>query len=154
MSLNKGDLIPDISLLDQNDLEVAFRSYKGKNVVVYFYPKDFTPGCTKEACSFRDNYSRIESFGAEVIGISGDSPESHRKFAKAYRLSYTILTDSKQKAEKAFGVKRNLFGLLPGRETFIFDKENKLLGKFSSQLAAEKHVDEAIRILEKHSQGK
>lgn len=147
--LELGDQIPDITLKNQDDQSVSFRSYLGKNIVVYFYPKDFTPGCTKEACSFRDNYSLLESYDAEIIGVSGDSPKSHQKFAKAYNLKYTLLSDTNKKAERAFGVKRNMFGLLPGRETFIFDKKGKMIGKFSSAIAATRHVEEAIKVLEK-----
>ncbi|MEL7146790.1 MAG: peroxiredoxin [Bacteroidota bacterium] len=148
--LDKGDKIPDITLEDQNSQSISLRSYIGKNVVVYFYPKDFTPGCTKEACSFRDNYSLLEKYGAAVVGISADSPASHKKFAKAYNLEYTLLSDTHKKAEKAFGVKRNMFGLLPGRETFIFNQQGKLIGKFTSAIAATRHVEEAIKVLKKN----
>ena len=148
MTLNIGDSIPDLSLLNQQNNIVVLKEKIGNPIVVYFYPKDFTPGCTKEACSFRDNYNRIKATGAEVIGISGDSPESHMKFAKRYNLEYTLLSDINRKAEKAFGVKRNLFGLLPGRETFVFDRSGKLINHISSAINPQKHVDESIKTLE------
>ncbi len=149
MSLKIGDKLPLLILRDQNNEIFNLADKIGRNLVVYFYPKNFTPGCTREACSFRDNYNRLIELGAEVIGISGDSTSSHKKFIEAYNLDYTLLSDTKKEAEKAFGVKRNLFGLLPGRETFIFNNKGILLKKFSSQLAATKHVDEAIKILDK-----
>jgi len=149
MGLSTGDKLPNISLLNKDETMVNIQDKIGNNLVIYFYPKDLTPGCTKEACSFRDNYERIVELGAEVIGISNDSPATHRKFTKTYRLNYQLLTDQSKKAEKAFGVERNLFGLIPGRETFIFDKNGILVKKFSSQLAATQHVDEAIKALEK-----
>ena len=149
MNLKKGDKIPDSTLKNQRNEVISLHEKTGKNLVVYFYPKDFTPGCTAEACSFRDNYSRINNYDAEVIGISSDTPKRHEEFAKAYQLDYLLLSDTDKKAEKAFGVKRNLFGMLPGRETFVFDKEGKLAGRFSSAIDAKRHVEEAIKLLEK-----
>lgn len=152
MSLKKGDALPDIQLPNQDREFVSLRQFIGKNVVVYFYPKDFTPGCTKEACSFRDNYNIIQNeLDAEVIGISADSPEQHKKFAGSYNLEYTLLSDENKKAEQAFKVKRNLFGLLPGRETFVFDKMGKMIGSFNSALDATRHVSEAIKLLKENS---
>ncbi|MGB3467953.1 MAG: peroxiredoxin [Cyclobacteriaceae bacterium] len=148
MSLEKGELIPDITLKNQFNKDISLREAIGKNIVVYFYPKDFTPGCTKEACSFRDNYNIIKEYDAEIFGISNDAPDRHHEFAKAYNLEYMLLSDQYRKAEKAFEVQRNLFGMLPGRETFVFDKEGKLVGSFSSALAATRHVEEAIALLE------
>ena len=148
MSLKIGDQIPNIQLRNQLNEPIALRDFIGKNVVIYFYPKDFTPGCTKEACSFRDNYNIIQNeLDAEVIGISGDNPEKHKKFARSFNLEYTLLSDGSKKAEHAFQVKRNLFGLLPGRETFVFNRKGNLVGKFNSATAATKHVDEAIKLL-------
>ncbi|MEL6558289.1 MAG: peroxiredoxin [Bacteroidota bacterium] len=152
MSLKKGDSIPNIQLPNQANELISLDQFKGKNVVVYFYPKDFTPGCTKEACSFRDNYNIIQNeLDAEVIGISGDSPKQHKKFAESYNLEYTLLSDVNKKAEHAFKVKRNLFGLLPGRETFVFDKEGIMIGSFSSAIDATRHVSEAIKLLKEHA---
>lgn len=145
-----GEKVPDITLSDQNGKDFSFEQLVGeKSFVVYFYPKDFTPGCTKEACSFRDSYQDFKELGAEVIGISADSQESHSKFADKYNLPYIFLSDEDKKAREAFGVKPNLLGLLPGRETFVFDKSGKLLHKFNSMNAG-RHMPEALTVLEKN----
>lgn len=149
-TLKIGDSIPNISLLDQNGEKVSLGELKGTTpLVIYFYPKDETPGCIAEACSFRDQYEDFEKAGAKVYGISGDSVDSHAKFAKRLKLNFSLLSDSSKRAEKAFGVERNLFGLIPGRVTFIFDKEGKLQYEFSSAVQATKHISEALRALEK-----
>ena len=145
-----GDKVPDLQLKDQNGDEFNFEKLIGKkSFVVYFYPKDFTPGCTKEACSFRDSYEEFKDLGAEVIGISADTPKSHSKFANKYDLPYLFLSDPDKKARDAFGVKPNLLGLLPGRETFVFNKEGKLLHKFNS-MNAKRHMPEALTVLKKN----
>lgn len=147
--MEKGDLIPDLTLRNQENKEVNLRAYVGKNpLVVYFYPKDNTPGCIREACSFRDQYEEFEDIGAKVFGISQDSVESHKKFSERYRLSFQLLSDKDRKAEKAFGVPRRLFGLLPGRVTFIFDVDGKLIHTFNSSLQPAKHIHESIEALQ------
>ena len=148
--MKKGEMVPDITLKDQDGEDFNFRSLVGeKSFVVYFYPKDFTPGCTKEACSFRDNYEDFKDLGAEVIGISSDSSASHTKFIDRYKLPYIFLSDDKKKARNAFDVKANLLGLLPGRETFVFDRQGKLLHRFNS-MNASKHMSEALDVLKKN----
>lgn len=147
--MKKGDIVPNISLKDQNGNDFSFEELKGKAFVVYFYPKDFTPGCTKEACNFRDSYEDFKELGAEVVGISADSEDSHSSFADKYKLPYILLSDEDKKARKAFGVQPNLLGLLPGRETFIFDKKGKLLHKFNS-MNASRHMPEALAVLRKN----
>jgi len=145
-----GDHIPAIKLKDQNGENFDLKKFVGqKALVVYFYPKDFTPGCTKEACNFRDSYEDFKELGAEVIGVSSDSPKSHAKFAGKYELPYIFLSDKSKKARNAFGVKPNLLGLLPGRETFVFDKEGRLLHKFNSMNAG-RHMSEALAVLKKN----
>ncbi|MFV8224677.1 peroxiredoxin [Christiangramia aquimixticola] len=147
--MQAGDKVPDITLPDQHGNPFSFTELIGKtSVVVFFYPKNFTPGCTREACDFRDHYSRFKELGAEVIGISSDSEKSHSKFISKFDLPYTFLSDGKAKARKAFGVKSNLFGLLPGRETFIFDENGRLLHKFNNMNEG-KHVQEALEVLRK-----
>ncbi len=147
--LNSGDQLPDITLTNQSNESVNLRSSIGAPLVVYFYPKNFTPGCTIEACAFRDNYNRLLELDAKVIGISADSPDSHARFSQKYRLKYTLLSDPERTAEKAFGVKRNLFGVLAGRETFVFDTKGVLVKRISSAINPIKHVDESILALEK-----
>lgn len=145
-----GDKIPDMELKDQHGENFKFSTLAGKrSFIVYFYPKDFTPGCTKEACSFRDSYEDFKELGAEVIGISADSSASHSKFVEKYRLPYIFLSDPNKKARQAFGVKPNLLGLLPGRETFVFNKQGELLHKFNSMNAG-RHMPEALMVLKKN----
>jgi len=115
--------------------------------VIYFYPKDDSPGCTKEACSFRDQFEVFKEADAVIIGISGQSVESHKEFAEKHRLSFTLLSDVGNKVRKLFGVPTNLMGLLPGRVTYIADKKGKVIFIFNSQTKATEHVDEALRIL-------
>ncbi len=150
--LKKGDTIPDIQLPNQEGELISLHSFKGRSpLVIYFYPKNNTPGCTAEACSFRDNYEDFVKLGATVIGISGDSVESHKSVTKKRRLPFTLLSDSKRKAEKAFGVERNLFGLLPGRVTFITDKNGQIIDVFSSVSRPKAHITIALKSLEKIS---
>jgi len=143
-----GSKVPQFSLKDQNGADFDINSILGKkNLVIYFYPKDDTPGCTKEACSFRDQFAVFNDADAMVIGISAQSVESHLQFAKKHRLNFTLLSDEKNVVRKLFGVPSNLFGLLPGRVTYIVNKDGKVVYLFNSQMQAEKHVDEALRIL-------
>jgi peroxiredoxin Q/BCP len=144
-----GDSIPTFTLLDQNNVEVKIKNKVGTPLVIYFYPKDDTPGCTREACGFRDDFEDFADLGAEIFGISSDSPRSHKRFAEKYRLNFTLLSDSKKEVEKLFGVKRNLFGLLLERVTFVVDKEGIVRHIFNSQFEAKKHVQEALNILQK-----
>ena len=149
--LSKGDKIPDITLKDQDGQDVQLKELEGTPVVIYFYPKDNTPGCTKEACEFRDGYEDFEALGAKVYGISADSVKSHERFAAKHRLNFSLLSDPHRKAEKAFGVPRNMFGLLPGRVTFIFDGQSQLIHSFDSALRVDQHTKEALRALKKVS---
>jgi peroxiredoxin Q/BCP len=143
-----GSSIPAFVLTDQNGNLFDINSVLGKkNLVVYFYPKDDSPGCTKEACSFRDQYELFRDADAVIIGISAQSVESHKGFALKYRLSFTLLSDDGNKIRKLFGVPSDFFGLVPGRVTFIADKKGKVVYVFNSQTQATKHVEEALRIL-------
>ena len=143
-----GSSIPVFSLPDQNGNLFDINSVIGKkNLVIYFYPKDDSPGCTAEACSFRDQYEDFKDADAVVIGISGQSVESHKEFAEKHRLSFTLLSDKGNKIRKQFGVPSDLFGLLPGRVTYVADKNGKVIFIFNSQAKAKEHVDEALRIL-------
>jgi len=143
-----GSSIPAFKLPDQNGNLFDINSLIGKkNLVVYFYPKDDSPGCTKEACSFRDQFEVFKEADAVIIGISGQSVESHKEFAEKHRLSFTLLSDEGNKIREQFGVPTNFLGLLPGRVTYIADKTGKVIYIFNSQTQATKHVDEALRIL-------
>lgn len=147
--LKKGEAIPEVTLKNQDGELVNLKDYVGKHaLVVYFYPKDDTPGCTAEACGFRDSHEEFEATGAQVVGISADSVGAHRRFADKHRLNFTLLSDANHAAEKAFGVPRNMLGLLPGRVTYVFNKEGKLISKFNSAMQATRHVKEALQMLD------
>lgn len=141
-----GDTIPSFTLLDQDGNEVHISKDYGKAMVVYFYPKDDTPGCTKEACKFRDDFEQFNDLGVSVFGISGDSVESHKKFAEKYRLPFQLLADTKNKIRKVFGVPSS-FLILPGRVTYVVDNKGVIQYIFNSQFSAEKHIDNALDIL-------
>ncbi len=146
--LKIGSSIPAFTLPDQNGNLFDINSVLGKkNLVIYFYPKDDSPGCTAQACSFQDQFEVFKEADAVIIGISGQSVKSHKEFALKHRLSFTLLSDEGNKVRKQFGVPTNLLGLLPGRVTYIADKTGKVIYVFNSQIQATKHVDEALRIL-------
>jgi len=143
-----GSPIPDFILKDQNGKEINIKDFVGKKkLVIYFYPKDDSPGCTKEACYFRDQFEVFQDADAVIIGISGQSVESHKKFADKYHLSFILLSDKGNNVRKLFGVPANFLGMLPGRVTYIVDKNGIVIYIFDSQTQATKHVDEALRIL-------
>ena len=112
MSLKEGRAAPRFTLQNQNGEEVALKDYRGKNVIVYFYPKDDTPGCTKEACAFRDFNQDIQALGAVILGISPDSPESHRNFIDKYSLNFSLLSDPDRKVMAKYGAfgEKNMYG--------------------------------------------
>jgi len=142
-----GDRAPEFSLPDASGRAVGLGDFRGKRpVVLYFYPKDDTPGCTKEACTFRDQYEDFKSVGAEVIGVSSDSPESHQKFASKYSLPFTLLSDRGGKVRKLYGVPATL-GLIPGRVTFVIDTAGVVRHVFNSQAQAARHVEESLATL-------
>ena len=142
-----GDTIPDFTLLDQDLNSLKSIDLLGFPCVIYFYPKDNTPGCTRQACSFRDQFAEFKDLGATLVGVSNDTPEQHRIFQKRHRLPYRLLSDPKGIVRKKFGVESNLMGLLPGRETFVFDSGGELIHKFNSQLKTEQHTHEALAAL-------
>ena len=143
-----GEPAPDFALPDATGKDVSLAGYRGKPVVLYFYPKDDTPGCTKEACTFRDQYEDFREAGAEVLGVSSDSSESHKKFAAKHKLPFTLLADRGGKVRKLYGVPATL-GLLPGRVTFVIDAGGVVRHVFNSQLDAARHVAEALGVLRK-----
>ena len=144
--LKVGDVAPDFTLPDQDKKNVSLKDYIGKKIVVlYFYPKDFTSGCTAEACAFRDSYEVFTDAGAEVIGVSADSPESHVKFRAEHHLPFTLLSDEKREVSRLYGIGK-ILGLFSVRTTFVMDKTGVVRHIFSSQ-DAKKHIDEAIRIV-------
>ena len=147
MSLKIGDIVPNFTAKDSQGEVFESQNFLGrKPLVIYFYPKDNTPGCTTEACSFRDQYEDFKDLGAEVIGISSDSVKSHHKFAKKHELPFILLSDQNKKLRSLFGVKNNLFGLLPGRVTYIIDRNGVVIYIFDSMNAA-KHIEKALEII-------
>jgi peroxiredoxin Q/BCP len=149
-AINVGDAAPEFELPDASGKRVRLSDFRGKkSVVLYFYPKDDTPGCTKEACSFRDQYEAFKDAGAEVIGVSSDSEASHQKFATKYRLPFTLVADTGGGVRKRYGVPATLPGILPGRMTFVIDRDGVVRHVFNSQLQATKHVDEALGVLKR-----
>ena len=142
-----GDNIPSFSLMDQNGNLFDIDTLIGKKkLVIFFYPQDGSLNCTKEACYFRDLSDVFDEAGAIVIGISGQSVESHKQFAAQNKLNYTILSDSEGNVRKLFGVPTKIFGLVPGRVTYIADRSGKVVYIFESQTDVMRHVDEALKI--------
>ena len=144
MALKVGDKIPDFTAIDTTGKTFESKAIVGqKAAVIYFYPKDNTPGCTAQACSFRDQYQDFTDLGAEVIGISSDSQKSHEKFATQYKLPFTLLSDHDKKIRNMFGVPAGLLGLIPGRVTYVADKNGIIRMIFDSMMAT-KHIEKAL----------
>ncbi|HEY9705524.1 MAG TPA: peroxiredoxin [Allocoleopsis sp.] len=147
MTIKVGDIAPDFTLTSQTGASVSLKDFRSqKSVVLYFYPKDDTPGCTAESCAFRDSYQVFKEAGAEVIGVSSDSTESHQKFASKYNLPFILLSDVGSQLRKSYEVPADLF-ILPGRVTYIIDKEGVIRHIFNSQMNFKAHVDEALKTL-------
>lgn len=144
-----GDVAPDFTLPSQSGEEVSLRDFIGRKrvIVLFFYPKDDTPGCTKEACSFRDGYEQFEELEAEVIGISSDSVRSHERFVEKHGLPFVLLSDEGGEVRKLYGVP-NTLGLFPGRVTYVIDDYGVVRHVFSSQLGVTRHVKQALKALE------
>lgn len=142
-----GTPAPDFELPDQNRNLVSLRQFRGNSaVVVYFYPKDDTSGCTAESCRFRDYLPKFQAAGAQILGISSDSAESHEKFAAKYKLPFPLLSDKGGRVRRLYGVK-STFGVIPGRATFVIDREGILRRVFSAQFTPLRHIDEALAAL-------
>jgi thioredoxin-dependent peroxiredoxin len=142
-----GDQAPDFALESQDGETVTLKGLLGKaEVVLYFYPKDNSPGCTAEAKAFRDSHEVFKDMGAEVVGISSDSVDSHRGFASKCGLPFTILSDEGGRVRRLYGVKSSL-GLIPGRVTYVIDRSGVVRQIFSSQTNPTKHVEEAVKVL-------
>jgi peroxiredoxin Q/BCP len=147
-SVQVGDPAPDFTLPTQDGKSFSLHDMLGKStIVLYFYPKDNTGGCTAEACSFRDNYEVFKQAGAEVIGVSSDSAESHRQFASKHRLPFLLLSDEKGTLRKLYGVPATL-GILPGRVTYVIDKQGIVRHIFNDMLHPQKHISEALQVIQ------
>ena len=148
MTLEINKTAPNFELSDQNGKHHKLSDYRGKRVVLYFYPKDDTPGCTAEACSFRDNYSVFKQNGIEILGVSADSEKSHAKFQEKYELPFTLLSDTKHTVSESYGVwglkkymGREYYGI--NRTTFLIDEEGKLVKIYEKVKPAE-HAQEIL----------
>lgn len=144
-----GDIAPDFELIDAEGISHKLSDYRGKKVVLYFYPKDDTPGCTKEACSFRDSFKEFRDQGIEVIGVSKDSQKSHTKFINKYSLPFTLLSDLDHAVSEAYGVwgpkkfmGKEFLGIK--RATFVIDEEGKILRVYD-QVKPDEHAQEILK---------
>ncbi|MFY7804710.1 MAG: peroxiredoxin [Limnoraphis robusta] len=147
MTVKVGDTAPNFTLTSQTGESVSLGDFLGKTaVVLYFYPKDDTPGCTAEACAFRDSYQVFKDAGAEVIGVSSDSINDHKQFANKYNLPFVLLSDSSNKVRQLYGVPATLW-ILPGRVTYVIDKQGVVRHIFDSMLDFKAHVDQALQTL-------
>lgn len=145
--LKEGDPIPVFELPDQEGKIFRSQDHKGKQpMVIFFYPKDHTPGCTKEVCAFRDQFEEFTEAGVIVAGISADSRASHAKFASRHKLPFPLLSDKGNTVRQAFGVKGHLLNLLPGRETFVFDKDGKLVMRYH-HAGASGHIRNTLKAI-------
>ncbi len=146
-----GAQAPDFTKTTQNGDSITLSQYRGdKAVVLYFYPKDETPGCTAEACTFRDSFEDFVEAGAVVIGVSQDSDSSHKRFAEHHRLPFALVSDGDAVLQKAYGVKKTM-GLVPGRVTYVIDRDGNVQHVFNSLLNAKKHVREALEVVKRLS---
>ena len=152
--MNIGERAPEFELPAAGGKTIRLSDYQGKKtVVLYFYPKDETPGCTIEACKFRDEYEDFVAAGAEVIGVSDDSVEAHDKFAAHHRLPFVLVSDHAGDLRKRYGVKASAFGLIKGRVTFVIDRDGVIRHRFESQVRIGRHVDDALSLVKKLENG-
>jgi peroxiredoxin Q/BCP len=143
-NLKEGDKAPEFALPSQDGSMIRLTGFRGKTVILYFYPKDNTPGCTKEACSFRDDALRFKELKTEILGVSVDDAKSHKDFQKKYNLNFTLLADADKKVTKLYGVK-NLFGLAD-RVTFVIDKEG-VIRKIFPHVDVSHHSEELLEFV-------
>jgi peroxiredoxin Q/BCP len=148
-TLQPGDRAPDFTANDQNGQPVSLADFKGKNVILYFYPKDDTPGCTAESCDFRDNYQSLTGKGFEVIGVSVDSEKSHKKFETKYQLPFTLIADTEHQIVEAYGVwvEKSMYGktyMGTARKTFIINADgiiDKIIDKVDTKNSSQQVLD-------------
>ncbi|MCD9189075.1 MAG: thioredoxin-dependent thiol peroxidase [Pyrinomonadaceae bacterium] len=146
--LNEGDIAPDFTTKDQNGNAVKLSDFKGKRVVLYFYPKDDTPGCTKEACSLRDSFDIFEEKGIKILGVSTDDEKSHQKFITKYNLPFDLLADTEKEIVEAYGVwgEKNMYGKKYfgiNRTTFLIDADGRIV-KIFKKVKVDEHADEVL----------
>ena len=151
MKLKVGDPAPDFKLKDEQRNLRSRDEFRDRKLVIYFYPKDDTPGCRKEACSFRDSYQELMTAGIQVLGISYDSPESHREFKEKYQLPFILLSDQTRKTTKAYGAYAPILGYLsPRRYTYLVDEQGKII-KIFTRVRVEEHASEVLKAFQQES---
>lgn len=153
VELKEGDVAPDFSLSSSLGKSISLKDYRGKKVILYFYPKDDTPGCTKEACSFRDELNKFEKANAAILGVSADDLDSHQKFIDKYNLTFPLLSDTDTNVSKAYGAYqlKNMYGKKYWgivRTTFIIDEKGKI-EKIFPKVKVEGHSEELLALLQK-----
>jgi len=151
--LRVGDKAPDFTLLDEEGRTVRLSDFRGKNIVLFFYPKDMSPGCTREACTFRDYYNEFNNLNTVIIGVNMDPPSKHKKFKEMHNLPFILLSDPTGETIKRYGVGRWL-GIILNRVTFIIDEEGIIRGIYKSQLMPKKHVMKALHTIREMVQKK
>ncbi|NJN25800.1 MAG: peroxiredoxin [Cyclobacteriaceae bacterium] len=142
-----GDTLPVFCLYNQDGKLIDIGLLIGRPLVIYFYPKDDTPGCSRQACSFRDEYHQFTDAGVKVFGISADGIDAHKNFKEKYRLPFDLLSDIENKVRKLLGVPSDLFGFIPGRVTYVIDRKGIVKHIFNNQINATKHVEESLRMI-------
>lgn len=152
--LRVGNEAPDFSAFLEAGTIFRLSYFRGKkNVVLFFYPKDFTPGCTKEVCGFRDHYEVLRKYDAEIVGVSSDTAESHRLFLRRHSIPYTLIPDTSKEIARMYGAVRRLGGILPDakRVTYVIDKNGIVRGVFHHELAVGKHIERSLTLLKRLS---
>ncbi len=149
--LEVGTQAPNFKTIDQNGELVTLEQFRGKKVILYFYPKDDTPGCTKEACAFRDNFEKFKEINVEVLGVSVDDEKKHKKFAEKYNLPFRLLADTEKKIVQDYGVwgEKSLYGkkyMGTNRVTYLID-ENGKIEKVFPKVKPETHAEELLQVL-------
>lgn len=151
MNIDVGDVFPDFILSDENGEEFDLdRDFTNSYLVLYFYPKDETPGCTKQACYFKDFYEDFKEFDCEIIGLSSDNKNSHEKFKNNYSLPFKLLSDKNSRLRKKLKLPKDFFGLSPGRITFLINKNKKILFIHRSSLNMKSHINSVLKYLKKN----
>tara|TARA_B100000900_G_scaffold251191_1_gene213993 strand:+ start:462 stop:935 length:474 start_codon:yes stop_codon:yes gene_type:complete len=147
--LTVGESIPPFEMIDQDGQVFSSEAYTGKPLVIFFYPKDHTPGCTAQVCSFRDHESEFTAVGAQVVGVNSGSVKEHKGFAEKYKLNFPVLSDPGHKVRKSFGTEGLLFNMVADRITFVTDEQHKVAFVFKSMTKATHHIDESLNFLKK-----
>jgi len=145
--LSIGSKAPNFTLGNQNGQKISLSDFAGKPVVLFFYPRDFSPGCTAEVCSFRDDYSSFQQYDAVLLGVSQDDMISHKKFIAKHQLPFDLLSDPKGEVTRLYEVKKTL-GFIAGRYTFVIDKQGLIAGVYTSLILASKHIKESLKTLD------